>query len=387
MPDTITSSKVLHKSAIKHEPLSALRDILALRSVSDLKSIAKAIGISRYTKLAQPELSERVAEELPANTVRFKETLVALGDGAWDFFNRVAALDVLYDSTVEAADYSAALGMGYLQAFTHNDDVCFVVPTEVKEVFNTLLSAGFSITREHYRLLNHYALAAVNLYGAISTDDFVSLYNSQNNDKTDADEVGLVLSRYILFEKNHDEDFVLMRDFIVSAELDDGGDLQHAEELIAKIGDKPRYIPPRDEFLKYADNDYIEVTPQLERLAEYIRANLIDDDAEVEEVVALLVFLCQNDAPTQMLYSTIEERGARFATKKLAQEFTQLVTDLQNNTRLRSNNGHTPTELAETLGRPLPEPTTAGPVRVTKVGRNEPCPCGSGKKYKKCCGR
>ncbi len=23
---------------------------------------------------------------------------------------------------------------------------------------------------------------------------------------------------------------------------------------------------------------------------------------------------------------------------------------------------------------------------VTKVGRNEPCPCGSGKKYKKCCG-
>ncbi len=26
------------------------------------------------------------------------------------------------------------------------------------------------------------------------------------------------------------------------------------------------------------------------------------------------------------------------------------------------------------------------PVRVTKVGRNDPCPCGSGKKYKKCCG-
>lgn len=22
-----------------------------------------------------------------------------------------------------------------------------------------------------------------------------------------------------------------------------------------------------------------------------------------------------------------------------------------------------------------------------KVGRNEPCPCGSGKKYKRCCGR
>ena len=31
---------------------------------------------------------------------------------------------------------------------------------------------------------------------------------------------------------------------------------------------------------------------------------------------------------------------------------------------------------------------TAQPVRKEKkVGRNEPCPCGSGKKYKKCCGR
>lgn len=26
------------------------------------------------------------------------------------------------------------------------------------------------------------------------------------------------------------------------------------------------------------------------------------------------------------------------------------------------------------------------PVRVTRTGRNEPCPCGSGRKYKKCCG-
>lgn len=25
------------------------------------------------------------------------------------------------------------------------------------------------------------------------------------------------------------------------------------------------------------------------------------------------------------------------------------------------------------------------PARTTKIGRNEPCPCGSGRKYKKCC--
>ncbi|MDM8005027.1 MAG: SEC-C metal-binding domain-containing protein [Phycisphaerae bacterium] len=35
----------------------------------------------------------------------------------------------------------------------------------------------------------------------------------------------------------------------------------------------------------------------------------------------------------------------------------------------------------------LPKPVE--PIRADKkeVGRNDPCPCGSGKKYKKCCGR
>ena len=27
------------------------------------------------------------------------------------------------------------------------------------------------------------------------------------------------------------------------------------------------------------------------------------------------------------------------------------------------------------------------PRQVVKIGRNDPCPCGSGKKYKKCCGQ
>ena len=27
------------------------------------------------------------------------------------------------------------------------------------------------------------------------------------------------------------------------------------------------------------------------------------------------------------------------------------------------------------------------PKKSTKVGRNDPCPCGSGRKYKQCCGK
>ncbi|PZA12946.1 YecA family protein [Rhodopseudomonas palustris] len=36
-------------------------------------------------------------------------------------------------------------------------------------------------------------------------------------------------------------------------------------------------------------------------------------------------------------------------------------------------------------GPPTPQPQPT-PAKRTKIGRNEPCPCGSGKKYKRCCG-
>lgn len=37
-------------------------------------------------------------------------------------------------------------------------------------------------------------------------------------------------------------------------------------------------------------------------------------------------------------------------------------------------------------GSPMPKPETYK-REAPKVGRNDPCPCGSGKKYKKCCGK
>jgi uncharacterized protein len=38
------------------------------------------------------------------------------------------------------------------------------------------------------------------------------------------------------------------------------------------------------------------------------------------------------------------------------------------------------TRIREAASRPAPLP------RRSKVGRNDPCPCGSSKKYKRCCG-
>ena len=77
-----------------------------------------------------------------------------------------------------------------------------------------------------------------------------------------------------------------------------------------------------------------------------------------------------------------------------ADMFDQMVDDIKEDT-VRQIFAVAPREKA-TERVEVAKPTSAGfadgksivrkPVKVTKVGRNDPCPCGSGKKYKKCCG-
>ena len=43
-------------------------------------------------------------------------------------------------------------------------------------------------------------------------------------------------------------------------------------------------------------------------------------------------------------------------------------------------------QVANPIAFSAPEGTKKKPAKSDKVGRNDPCPCGSGKKYKKCCG-
>ena len=44
-------------------------------------------------------------------------------------------------------------------------------------------------------------------------------------------------------------------------------------------------------------------------------------------------------------------------------------------------------QVAEGVANDGKEKKKSSPKRVNKIGRNDPCPCGSGKKYKNCCGR
>ncbi len=73
--------------------------------------------------------------------------------------------------------------------------------------------------------------------------------------------------------------------------------------------------------------------------------------------------------------------------------------DLYNNSPQWALKGNTPNDLFQEEKKYLkplppdpfvidrPESNVFDIKTRKKVGRNDPCPCGSGKKYKKCCGK
>lgn len=122
------------------------------------------------------------------------------------------------------------------------------------------------------------------------------------------------------------------------------------------------------------------------------------------EMLHSAVLLIRNDADmAELLDLFFGEITLNTITK--FNNFVELIMDFQNSLPKWSLKGHSSAELFEKERKylkPLPkEPFNLGTVSrmsnagnsdskfgqtLPKVGRNDPCPCGSGKKYKKCCG-
>lgn|SRR5699024_6719821 len=114
-----------------------------------------------------------------------------------------------------------------------------------------------------------------------------------------------------------------------------------------------------------------------------------------------IVGMIEAKSSLQMILSEMDDFGITFDNEEQANKVIELITNLHNNTRLWSNNGHTPLEISEYQPHYLaqthlfkmnnankqktkPKLSVITNERKEKIGRNEPCPFGSGKMYKKC---
>lgn len=227
--------------------------------------------------------------------------------------------------------------------------------------------------------LDLYAKAAVNLYGVISREEFVSIFNEQNTEKTNSKEIYILLLPLVLKEGR----YCFYKQYIVHSRFFD--DFDQVEYLFEEQAGKPRYIPEKEEFLKYAD-EYYEDNNHWQNVCSFMW-NIFGYSKDVSDAYEEIKDYLIHSNGISELGKILNKYNLEFVSEQQVQEFFNLVMHAKNNTRIWENNGYTPLELHEIFIQRNKDIVNFPFMQRRKIGRNEPCPCGSGKKYKKCCAK
>ena len=290
-----------------------------------------------------------------------------------------------------------------------------------------------------FRLLRKYFSAAANLYGALPLRKMYEIINSHNPNLITKEE-------FISFAKiaRHEREgyFILSED-----EIFQGG--KYAPFLDHEIIDttlleidivryiylkksqygKPYYVPDKKYFIAYSNPLHYDAINEVTALRNFLKERLHLEKA-LEDLIYGIVFFgsrCLNISLDTVLRK-MEENGVQIETEADLNAFSELYHNFCNNTRMQTNRGHAPNEIhalkedqqnskgvtatpypiipfttdlkntpkADILvpeesfdffHPPYSDKNSSSTPHQAKVGRNSPCPCGSGRKYKRCCGR
>lgn len=371
--DVITSLPLILESFTKVK-LNSLASLYELPGRSSMKKAELVEALTNYmTDLGVMEQILLIAE---ADELQLLESL---NNNPW-----------IQNNAIPYGDYAFLLDHGLVYTFFSEQKLYVVMPDEIKKSFTQIYNRPQFKKASQRRLeVLDYLRATTQLYGAIKLDKLVEIFNAQHDEPLSEGELWEYYAEYQYRGQRFEWD---QGYFVSDALLDDEDELN---ELLAHVQGKPYYVPKKSELLKYADQLYFEMTPQLKALRDYILRELCNDDQMVEYIIDDIQLACSMEAPMNEIMYELERRDIVFDTMQQAETFVKLLIDVYNHTRLWKNAGHTPAELGRISGshthshsNVVPFPTrTNQPVVSQKIGRNAPCPCGSGLKYKKCCGK
>lgn len=240
--------------------------------------------------------------------------------------------------------------------------------------------------------LTQYIIALSNLYGMVHKDKVIEIYNSQNEDRVSLSNLEEIITNST--EELEDAFIYSHKDYFVHEVIMENDEF---DLMLRKKGDKPNYVPKKNELLKYIDDGYFEKSKEYNALLSYIKKNFYKSgDEKAEWLAEDIQGMCQFGLDMQIIFDAFNNRDISFEDMDQANEVVQLVMELSNNIRIWENNGHTPHEIFEKFEKPKLKPLPDRPFEFNetkvidmktrgKIGRNDPCPCGSGKKYKNCC--
>ncbi len=427
------------KQAAKGEPQSRLIDALATENKAMLCRHAELLGLHNYSKLRKQELVELLAPELLRDTVLMEEDLMACGKGAFEATKDLVESGTLRFAADEAVSSARCRAVEpWTRLYWNKDEFILAMPEEVRKLAAGVDFDAIAVRREMTGCVEHLAETLTELSGVVSLPDFCERYWELYGTGASADDIcreltclakmygDLGFSFWSDPKEPRDTrdiyiiDYTLSNQFVANSyarELIDAKGPEGAQAALKGNAPAPiekkfaAELEKRDRTVRFlidchakvaASDGKVKLDPVLKdmdvmkwkrslpaaiNLRNWLDAHVPEGENDLyfaENVLDELMDLRVSVAsPTEFL-RVVSDMDLFLLTED-PDSIISRVMAFWNGMPDWDRDGWSPDALADkNSGKKTFRNADGTPM---KVGRNDPCPCGSGKKYKRCCGR
>ncbi|AVP65493.1 zinc chelation protein SecC [Clostridium botulinum] len=361
-----------------------LETLLNNLTKNDLTDIRKSLDIKGASKLNKKELIEVLENKLKNN---LNEVISNIGFYEYIFLDRYFdEIEYINKNTNKFDNAINDLKKKGIIFQIDMDKNKVVIPEElednIKENFidEEEFNLGFYISKDILKVVQ----VLLHYYGALSLEELYEIIHS--------------MSSNLNYGKNKNIEIEFDRSYLTNLLSDNNrsyygikkqDNIYYVEDVInlsyVLQGHKAvQYLDYKELSINYIrkfNKEEFYIKP-LEKLKKYMKENLNLKEEKLNEVMYSTSCLMKNAFSVDYIFEDIKGR-IYLKNEEIERDIKDIITEINNNIEKWCLSGHSITEIK------LKEDKIYEKVEKVnhkgKIGRNDPCPCGSGKKYKKCC--
>lgn len=349
--------------------------------------IRQTLKLERLSSLKRSELASKLAEFIP---IKFKDIMYSFDKNTYDLIKSIANAGAI-PANIEFSKIKILMRYGIIFPGLVKGQKILYMPVELIKEFNLLdvseTEKVISRNTEWIQLTQGmlYYYGYMDSWRLIKN---VQKYVEQNIDITE-------FIKVISFACNYYENIDMWANGYKDARVFD------CEKIIIEHNKRPEfdYYPfTKKQLLKVGSLNNKELLPEMETFINFLLLNYDLPEDVISEISTQLTSLVNNESTPEFIIKYLET-WLEIPSPQYNQVLTAKITELYNNTHQWVLKGHAPNGLyPKAEEQQKTHPIQEKSVNITKakiiempkpnkIGRNDLCPCGSGKKYKKCCGK
>ena len=354
------------------EKRTLLEALLAMTR-EDLQNVCYNLCVKGTSSLKKAALAERLVGEIIQFSHRWLPTILE---------DQYLSLKKLSEGSLEEipetdrrTDYLRGLGM--LFCGVHDGKLQWYMPRELQQEFKALNSSAYKSSTAVNTEIVRLATGFLFYYGVLDYDHLyakVMEHIDKENQPAFFDFVGVLINASYWQQNIVTTDHGMYYYTVIHPE-------QIEQEQQART-DLEYAALSYEQIYNAGEENYIEPTEAFKRFAQYLMQQKKLDVLKASDIIGEVIILLQNGTGTSEIFEYLGQLELMVDEPSI-KAVSECIISLNNSMHQWALKGHSPNELLGTAGV---KKGKLIPFQKKKTpGRNDPCPCGSGKKYKRCC--